>query len=60
MIAQKVGELKIEDSEHKLVIDALKEVNDPKRKQVKTLKQAVLASEDEFVQNNNFFFLFFF
>ncbi|KAL5272624.1 hypothetical protein ACHWQZ_G000734 [Mnemiopsis leidyi] len=32
MVAQKISELKLEESEHKLVIDALKEVNDPTRK----------------------------
>ena len=34
MVAQKISELKLEESEHKLVIDALKEVNDPTRKYV--------------------------
>ena len=34
MIAQKMSELKMEESEHQLVIDALKEVNDPKRKYI--------------------------
>ena len=36
MIAQKVSELKIDESEHKLVIDALNEIKDPNRKYVQT------------------------
>eukprot|EP00116_Pleurobrachia_bachei_P014053 sb/3474315/ len=32
MIAQKVSELKVDESEHKLVLDALNEVKDPSRK----------------------------
>ncbi|XP_063692370.1 prefoldin subunit 2-like [Bolinopsis microptera] len=32
MVAQKMSELKLEESEHKLVIDALKDVNEPTRK----------------------------
>ena len=34
MVAQKMSELKLEESEHKLVIDALKDVNEPTRKYV--------------------------
>ena len=32
MVAQKISELKLEESEHKLVVDALREVNDSQRK----------------------------
>ena len=52
MFAQKISELKMEESDHKLVIEALKDVNDPKRKCYQLVGGVLIQRTVEEVQPN--------